>query len=74
MSFTCKRSIQRHLGTGYSQFRKRKEQKAKNKVCNFCGMTFTKKCNRDRHVRSKHTGVVEQSVLNVGVVVHEKKS
>ena len=32
----------------------RKEQKADNKVCPYCGKVFVQKSNRDRHVKNQH--------------------
>ena len=67
-----KRSVQRHINYGCSSYKKRKDMERKNKVCNFCGMEFTKKSNRDRHVRSKHTGDVDQPLLSFCEVSHDQ--
>ena len=39
-----KHSVQRHINFGCSLYKKRRDAR-KNKVCNFCGMEFTKKSN-----------------------------
>ena len=68
---TFKRSIQRHLSAGCSGYKIRKAKRESNKVCNFCGMEFTKKYNRDRHVKKVHTGDIEQPVLSIGDTVED---
>ena len=67
-----KPSVQRHINFGCSLYKKRRDARKNNKVCNFCGMDFTKKCNRDRHVRSKHIGDIDQPLLSFGEVNYDQ--
>ena len=50
-----KRSITRHI-KGCTLIRK--ETVKNNRTCNYCGMTFVRKCNRDRHVKTKHSNTL----------------
>ena len=48
-----KGNIVRHMKDCAKQ-KMRKEQKADNKVCPYCGKVFVQKSNRDRHVKNQH--------------------
>ena len=51
-----KRSITRHIKEGCTLIRK--ETVKNNRTCNYCGMTFVRKSNRDRHVKTKHSNTL----------------
>ena len=51
-----KRSITRHIKEGCTLIRK--ETVKNNRTCNYCGMTFVRKANRDRHVKTKHSNTL----------------
>ena len=46
-------------------YAKQAEAVARNKVCDYCGMTFCKKFNRDRHVQNVHESDIADSILSV---------
>lgn len=50
---TYRNNILKHLKSCY-QIHQNRKKNASNKICNICGKEFTKKCNRDRHVRDVH--------------------
>ena len=51
-----KRSVTRHIKEGCSLIRK--ETVKNNRTCNYCGMKFVRKSNRDRHVKTKHSNTL----------------
>ena len=48
-----KHNIQKHLKTCYIVNQNKKDN-ADNKICHICNKQFTKKSNRDRHVKNVH--------------------
>ena len=45
-----------------------KDQKADNKVCQYCGKTLAQKANRDCHVRNQHEdGTFDQTDANEAI-------
>ena len=59
-----KRNVQRHLEE-CCNYAKQAEAVVRNKVCDYCGMTFCKRFNRDRHVQNVHESDVADSILSV---------
>ena len=53
-----KRSITRYIKEGCTLIRK--ETVKNNGTCNYCGMTFVRKSNRDRHVKTKYSNTLIQ--------------
>ena len=51
-----KRSITRHIKEGCTLIRK--ETVKNNRTCNYCGMTFVRTSNRDRHVKTEHSNTL----------------
>ena len=60
----CKRSIQRRLKERF-HYIKRAEAVARNKTCNYCGMTIVKKFNRDKYVQNAQKGDIDDSILSI---------
>ena len=51
-----KRRTTRHIKEGCTLIRK--ETVKNNRTCNYCGMTFVRESNEDRHVKTKHSNTL----------------